>query len=793
MKKHLFIVAILLLCGVAYGQVVNPPDVAGEIGSAVTNIAGQAWSNTNVIYVTKHGDETSDGLSVYSAVASVTNGIALASNLVDQTGQRWSVLVLDAATYTNELDIAEGIQVDMGLSTLEGTVQMQNYTRFVAPRLISTATGGAEAITKTSAGDSNTCEVVVGEIILTEDGDGLRSAKGDMILDVGVIYGTNGNLLDQDVGHLYGRIDELRVAGSGFAITGDNSGDIALDIGRMVVGAGGHGAFVRDSTGDIALNIGEISADSEALRVTNNANLYVVCGKMDGEMIDVGGNLAVICPRQLNGGADDVPMKVLGDASFSGAITSGVFHGVYRGTGTGIVGLTAETLQATLSAGNTSDVGIALMTDDDGTVGRAALAVGDSCSVDSHCVGIGNTVTLGNGSTNSLGVGNQSGGLGATNSFAAGWNVGVITQEECFAFGRDLYLSVHSNVFGVNLWDRDPGLAYITASNHHQFFVRAKGGADFWVGPGEDLRLNGNAVLTNVPVANETQDLSSVLAQGAIASTDIDMSTYAIFGTGLVGKTGYDLFLRSGDATGPSDYARDIHLKVPDNGPSSGDDGGSIYLTPGTAGGPSFTNGLVVVQGVQTNTTNVFISGELLVNLDQTNNGDLRVGGDLHVGGTIYTPGSTLVIGSETVTADNVADFKAETNRYHNVVSRAAIQPMDQNLWQTACVATASVYVTGWYEVEAGGRYNTQYYSVPPHLWTNRMARNGVQVGEVLKDSTIDVDFWFSDPHGPVKMKFTSGIPETISYEWWNITAAPVKTVAVEKAYVTITGPLTVE
>ncbi len=109
----------------------------------------------------------------------------------------------------------------------------------------------------------------------------------------------------------------------------------------------------------------------------------------------------------------------------------------------------------------------------------------------------------------------------------------------------------------------------------------------------------------------------------------------------------------------------------------------------------------------------------------------------------------------------------------------------DAQPWTTNAVLTFTPNRTGTYQIEVGGVFNAQYWTFPPILYTNYLARNGTAIGIEIDDGGLSWAKWFRDTPPMMEIQATNGTPET--FEWlWSIDGLD-KTGALYAASITAT------
>ena len=256
------------------------PDGAGNInvvGSGIVSIAGNPGTNTltvtstggidqqNIIYVGKHGNDANDGFTIEKA--KLTFGAAITAALAIAPA---AVVCLDAGTYTENITMQPGVNLDAENATLAGTITTTDNAD-VHLHAINLSAG--TAITK-PVGDTGISRFEIDEIILTGTAGGIFSQGGQVNLKCKTIQIENGAVVvDLSTDEVNLEVENILITGAGTGMIAIPGAQVYGEIQQIENGGVGTGTAVANFGGEIDLYCNKISTTTGVTCTSGTTNL----------------------------------------------------------------------------------------------------------------------------------------------------------------------------------------------------------------------------------------------------------------------------------------------------------------------------------------------------------------------------------------------------------------------------------------------------------------------------------------------------------------------------------------
>lgn len=275
----------------------------------------EAWSEENILYVSKSGDNSNDGSNESKAFLTISAAITKAISLTPASDNRIEIRVGDASSYTENLTIPSWVGVVGASCEIIGNHIVADNSLLRSYRLI---TNSGVSVLK-SAG-TGTAKVVVERMNLTSTAVGIVCTAGSISYSGSEITLVNGiGVASVTTGQVDISVTRIYITGTGFGVSLLASGHVTITANEIVGTGAGTGIYIT-SGGRVDANLANINT-SVAYNVASGCTLNLVCSSLSGTKTNAGTTNYVTT----NNGAN-----ILGNISVSGA-----FIGALTGTASG--------------------------------------------------------------------------------------------------------------------------------------------------------------------------------------------------------------------------------------------------------------------------------------------------------------------------------------------------------------------------------------------------------------------------------------------------------------------------
>ena len=253
------------------------------------------WNEQQIIYVGKHGNDANSGQSIYQAKLTIQAGITQAAADGAAVNNEYTVLVLDAGVYNEDLALAQYVNIYAPEAQLTGDVTAAINTRTV---LRDITPGTAAAFTLNAAG---LAFLTVTTITLTGVLNGVVLANAGAIVQLRAeAIAVDDGFGISDGGFCLAAVENFALGGAGSCVTRTAAGTTEIAGSRIGHIAGGTGTVVTSTfaAGLVVLNynvlyclntltafnvganallggwIGQINSDGVPVRTINAAAIF---------------------------------------------------------------------------------------------------------------------------------------------------------------------------------------------------------------------------------------------------------------------------------------------------------------------------------------------------------------------------------------------------------------------------------------------------------------------------------------------------------------------------------------
>lgn len=294
---------------------------------------GSPVTQTNVVYVSKAGNNSNSGLTLNSPKLTVASAITAASGLTPSTTNRIDICVMDGGIYAETVALPDYVSLIGPGATIDGQITPGIESTI---RLRRSIRSSGTAVICIQVLDAGPCYLHIDEIINPSAngfaaGIKVDSASSIAHLNVGKMEIDGGVAIwNDDAGTITGSVGEIEITGTGWGLYLDSAGPTALKIDRIT--ESGTATFgVQLLGGALAyLYVGEFTT-SNTYQAATGTTLNLFVGRLTGTPGTVTGTVNVT------------------QAGVSGGIsgtTGATDNALLRADGTG--GSTAQASQVTI-------------------------------------------------------------------------------------------------------------------------------------------------------------------------------------------------------------------------------------------------------------------------------------------------------------------------------------------------------------------------------------------------------------------------------------------------------------
>ena len=298
---------------------------------------GTPITQTNVVYVSKAGNDSDDGLTVNTPKLTIGSAVTAAGTLLPGISNRVTIYIMDGGTYAESVTLQNYVSLIGPGATVEGAVNSfamnpGTESRIVLNRIVG-STGTIGGAVRTS--DPGKCWIEVNELICLGTGSTVtcfinNGATTEAFLDVGHMTVSVGRALQlSSTGTISGNIGTIEVTSTGVGVYCSAAGEVSLEIGEIIESATATMGIDMQISGSVAnIVIGQL-ATTNSYEVATGATLNLIAGDISGTPGTVSGTANVTVAGEGIGGS-----------------TGSTDNAILRADGTG--GSTAQASQVTV-------------------------------------------------------------------------------------------------------------------------------------------------------------------------------------------------------------------------------------------------------------------------------------------------------------------------------------------------------------------------------------------------------------------------------------------------------------
>jgi hypothetical protein len=241
------------------------------------------WSEAQILYVGKHGNDANDGTTMRKAFLTFGAAIAKALTLSPSSSNRIVFSCRDAGAYVEDLTIPSWCGIYADAAKIEGNHIVNDNTLLLAFRLVASS---GMVITK-SAGTGNAV-VKCDKLILTSSANGVQCTSGEVDYEGSTVEVENGIAFgNSSAAAIVADIIDLKVTGTGYAIRQNGTGDI--NVRAISIDDDGNGtAFYINAASTVNATI--VEAHCNVLWNVNNSSgvLNIFINERTGSTTSIG-------------------------------------------------------------------------------------------------------------------------------------------------------------------------------------------------------------------------------------------------------------------------------------------------------------------------------------------------------------------------------------------------------------------------------------------------------------------------------------------------------------------------
>jgi hypothetical protein len=317
------------------------------VGSSVYNLetpTPESFTETNVVFVSKAGDDANDGLNDERPKLTIGSAITAATALTPTVNDRVEIRILDAGRYSADVILPDYVSL-IGpaaevLAASATTAIVMGIESVV--RLYKTSGGNYDALDFAAAGKgwAYISKIEVTGISFSPACVHVSNASADAYIEVGSMeYNTRVGINVSAAGNLRGRVGLLTGSDQGLVVSAAAQVDLSID--SFVATSGGTGdAIVLSASGAVAnLTLREFSVVTNQVNIALGAEANIIASRASGSTGTVTGTYNLTVAGGGGGGSDLAATLVLGN------ITGGTDIAVTAGDS--IRGTTVTAVKAT--------------------------------------------------------------------------------------------------------------------------------------------------------------------------------------------------------------------------------------------------------------------------------------------------------------------------------------------------------------------------------------------------------------------------------------------------------------
>lgn len=237
--------------------------INANANDAESRLGALEFSIQQVVFVSKDGNDSDNGLNVSTAKLTIGAAITAAGVMSPAEGNQVTIQVIDSATYTEDFSLPEWVHLRAPISTINGRADISNNCIIKARRLENTTGTGLYCVRKNDSG-------------------GLAKVEADIM-----IVGTGNEGVRVNGGQIGLIIDTITVDG-GEGLLAKNGSRLAFTVQFMSLSNSADGITTKTVGGAANSFYGNI------LRVEDDGTCCLIKTKVDGDNLHIQGGSFIV-------------------------------------------------------------------------------------------------------------------------------------------------------------------------------------------------------------------------------------------------------------------------------------------------------------------------------------------------------------------------------------------------------------------------------------------------------------------------------------------------------------------
>lgn len=287
----------------------TPGSTAGTINLSEAGGAVTFTDETNVVYVSKVGSDSNDGLTLDRAKLTIGSAMTAASGLTPSASNRIEVRILDAGIYNENVTIPDYVSLVGPSATVTGSSTGRRITLGIESlvRLHKVESTGGTSTECIYGQEQGKAWVYVEEVdqqgaALSSYGIRTNNSDTDFVLNVGRITVGEGTAINESFsGQISGFVGEIEITSTGRGVYTDLSGKVNLHIGRIFDSGSATSAIDIDGPStEASIFVGTIDTSTTYAVSNAGSTLSLVVGEVTGTTGTITGTAKVTVAGKTN-------------------------------------------------------------------------------------------------------------------------------------------------------------------------------------------------------------------------------------------------------------------------------------------------------------------------------------------------------------------------------------------------------------------------------------------------------------------------------------------------------------
>jgi len=248
--------------------------------SDYTAISG--WSESNVVYVGKHGNDSNDGLTIANAKLTFANAITYVNTQTPSSSNRFSILCNDAGEYTESFTVPSWVGIIAPAAKIVGNQTVNENSLLNSFRLVASS---GYAVNKTTG--SGAATVVCPRAVLTSTAGALTCTSGVVNYSGNSIEVVDGVAINGVNGTVNAKVEYIDITGTGTGLVSASGGNLFFN-GTSISCSGAGTALSLNLTCTITAMVNSISCNVAYNVIDAFSTLKLNCAELSGTQTGIG-------------------------------------------------------------------------------------------------------------------------------------------------------------------------------------------------------------------------------------------------------------------------------------------------------------------------------------------------------------------------------------------------------------------------------------------------------------------------------------------------------------------------